>query len=188
MIGRRTLLKGGDLAAVSFGLSFPFSSRVLSQADTLMTARGVFSAPGLSYAAIFLANETGLWAKNGLKAVMRQVQGGPLTLVALTNKEADFGGIAAIDPVIAWEKGIRTLAVAAFTGSLTMQFIARNDWMSRVGISATSSLNDKLKAFKDEVHEIHVAMACGEFLRGRRASRVHDRWVRLLNGLGLAPD
>jgi len=148
MIVRRSFLRGAGLAATAFSLS-SFSTRsAFGQTDTRTTARIAYSAPGLSYAGIFLATEAGIWGKNGVNLDFRQVQGGPLTMVALTNKEADFGGIAAIDAVIGWEKGIKTLTVAAFTGSLTLQFIARNDWMSRVGVSPTSSLSDKLNAFK----------------------------------------
>jgi ABC-type nitrate/sulfonate/bicarbonate transport system substrate-binding protein len=69
-------------------------------------------------------------------------------MVALTNREANFAGVASTDPVVGWEKGIKTIAVGAFTGSLAMQFTARKDWMSKVGVSPTSSLQDKLKAFK----------------------------------------
>ena len=60
-------------------------------------------------------------------------------MVALTNREAQFAGVASTDPVIGWDKGIRTLAISAFTGSLDMQFTARNDWMAKVGISPKSS-------------------------------------------------
>jgi ABC-type nitrate/sulfonate/bicarbonate transport system substrate-binding protein len=81
-------------------------------------------------------------------ADLKQVQGGPLSMVALTNREAHFAGVASTDPVVSWEKGIKTLAVGAFTGSLAMQFTARKDWMSKVGVSPTSPLQDKLKAFK----------------------------------------
>ena len=79
---------------------------------------------------------------------MKQVQGGPLAMVALTNREAQFAGVASTDPVIGWDKGIKTLAISAFTGSLDMQITARNDWMSRVGISPKSPLEESLKAFK----------------------------------------
>jgi ABC-type nitrate/sulfonate/bicarbonate transport system substrate-binding protein len=111
-------------------------------------AKGVYAAPGLSFSALFLADRTGLWEKNGVAADLKQVQGGPLTMVALTNREAIFGGVASTDPVVGWSKGIKTLAVGAFTGALAMQFTARKDWMSKVGVSPSSSLADKLKALK----------------------------------------
>jgi NitT/TauT family transport system substrate-binding protein len=111
-------------------------------------AKGVYAAPGLSFSALFLAERAGLWGKKGLAAELKQVQGGPLTMVALTNREAVFGGVASTDPVVGWGKGIKTIAVGAFTGSLAMQFTARKDWMARVGVSPKSSLEDKLKALK----------------------------------------
>jgi len=66
----------------------------------------------------------------------------------LDQSGSNFAGVASTDPVVGWEKGIKTLSVAAFTGSLAMQFTARKDWMSRVGVSPKSTLADKLKAFR----------------------------------------
>jgi NitT/TauT family transport system substrate-binding protein len=142
---RREFLKGaaGASAASTFLIG-----RSVAQQPAPLSAKGVYAAPGLSFSAIFLADRMGLWAKNGVAAEMKQVQGGPLSMVALTNREAHFAGVASTDPVVGWEKGIRTLAIGAFTGSLAMQFTARKEWMSRVGVSPKSLLEDKLKAFK----------------------------------------
>jgi ABC-type nitrate/sulfonate/bicarbonate transport system substrate-binding protein len=143
MIERREFLKGAGSAGIMSALLI---GRSAAQAPVI--AKGVYAAPGLSFSAIFLANRLDLWAKNGVTAELKQVQGGPLSMVALTNREAHFAGVASTDPVVGWEKGIKTLAVGAFTGSLAMQFTARKDWMSKVGVSPTSSLQDKVKAFK----------------------------------------
>jgi NitT/TauT family transport system substrate-binding protein len=142
---RREFLKGaaGASAASAFLIG-----RSVAQQPAPLSAKGVYAAPGLSFSAIFLADRMGLWAKNGVAAKMKQVQGGPLSMVALTNREAHFAGVASTDPVVGWEKGIKTLAIGAFTGSLAMQFTARKEWMSRVGVSPKSPLEDKLKAFK----------------------------------------
>src|SRR5204862_2141868 len=122
--------------------------RAAAQSSGKISIKGVYSTPGLSFAAIFLADRTGLWAKYGLEAGVKQVQGGPLAMVALTNREAQFAGVASTDPVIGWDKGVKTLTISAFTGSLDMQITARNDWMSRIGMSPKSPLEEKLKAFK----------------------------------------
>ena len=122
--------------------------RAAAQSAAKVSIKGVYSSPGLSFAAIFLADRAGLWAKNGLETEVKQVQGGPLAMVALTNREAQFAGVASTDPVVGWDKGIKTIAISAFTGSLDMQITAHKDWMSRVGISPKSPLEDKLKAFK----------------------------------------
>jgi NitT/TauT family transport system substrate-binding protein len=144
MIGRRSVLKG----AASAGLLLPGSMRRARAQSAKASVKGVYAAPGLSFSAIFLADRTGLWAKNGLDVELKQVQGGPLSMVALTNREASFAGVASTDPVIGWARGIKTLSIGAFTGSLAMQFTARKDWLSRVGVSLKSPLADKLKAFK----------------------------------------
>src|SRR5215470_17213284 len=145
MIARREFLKGaGTAGAVSAFLTRPSAA----QQSAPLTAKGVYAAPGLSFSALFLASRMGLWAKAGVTAEMKQVQGGPLSMVALTNHEAHFAGVASTDPVVGWEKGIKTLAIGAFTGSLAMQFTARKDWMSRIGVSPRSSFEDKVKSFK----------------------------------------
>jgi NitT/TauT family transport system substrate-binding protein len=145
MLERRTFLRGLGTLGLS---SFLVFDRAQAQSAALSVAKGAYAAPGLSFAAIFLASRLDLWAKNGISAELKQVQGGPMSMVALTNQEADFAGVASSDPTIGWGKSIKTLAIGAFTGSLVAQFTARNDWLSRVGVSPTSTLSDKLKAFK----------------------------------------
>jgi NitT/TauT family transport system substrate-binding protein len=145
MMERREFLKSAGTAGLASALLI---GRPAAQQAVPVGAKGVYAAPGLSFSAIFLANRMGLWAKNGLTAELKQVQGGPLSMVALTNHEAHFAGVASTDPVVSWEKGIRTLAIGAFTGSLAMQFTARKDWMSRVGVSPKASLDEKVKVFK----------------------------------------
>jgi NitT/TauT family transport system substrate-binding protein len=144
MIERRQFIKGAGAAGFT-------SALLIGHAGAQQkgpVAKGVYAAPGLSFSALFLAERAGLWGKKGFAAELKQVQGGPLTMVALTNREAFFGSVASTDPVVGWGKGIKTIAVGAFTGSLAMQFTARKDWMARVGVSPKSSLEDKLKALK----------------------------------------
>jgi NitT/TauT family transport system substrate-binding protein len=144
MIERRQFIRGAGAAGFT-------SALLIGRADGQqkgLVAKGVYAAPGLSFSALFLAERAGLWGKKGVTAELKQVQGGPLTMVALTNREATFGGVASTDPVVGWGKGIKTIAVGAFTGSLAMQFTARKDWMARAGVSPKSSLEEKLKALK----------------------------------------
>jgi NitT/TauT family transport system substrate-binding protein len=149
MIERRKVLKGIGLTLGVAGVSSPaILRRAAAQSSAKISIKGVYSAPGLSFAGLFLAERMGLWAKNGLEVEVKQVQGGPLAMVALTNRESQFAGVASTDPVVGWDKGIKTLTISAFTSSLDMQITARNDWMSRVGTSPKKSLEDKLKAFK----------------------------------------
>jgi NitT/TauT family transport system substrate-binding protein len=147
MIGRRNVLKGIGLT-VGAAASPALLIRAAAQSPSKIAIKGVYSSPGLSFAALFLAQRTGLWAKNGVEAEIKQVQGGPLAMVALTNREVQFSGVASTDPVIGWDKGIKTLAISAFTGSLDMQITAHKDWMARVGASRESPLEMRLKALK----------------------------------------
>jgi NitT/TauT family transport system substrate-binding protein len=149
MMRRRTFLKGvGSATALSLPLIPAINRRSRAQGSGPISVRGAYAAPGLSFAGIFLANRAGLWAQNGLNVDLKQLQGGPLSIAALTNHEVDFVGVASTDPMISWDKGIKTLAVGAFTGSLVAQFTARKDWMEKVGVSTSSPIEAKLKALK----------------------------------------
>src|SRR5262249_27526693 len=149
MIERRKVLKGIGLTIGGASVASPAILRhAFAQSPAKVSIKGVYSSPGLSFAAIFLADRAGLWAANGLEAEVKQVQGGPLAMVALTNREAQFAGVASTDPVIGWDKGVKTLTISAFTGALDMQMTARNDWMARGGVSPKSPLEGKLKALK----------------------------------------
>ena len=143
MIPRRAVLKAAAVA------SLPVPG-ILRQArgDAPIKVKGVYSAPGITYAGLFLATRKGLWEKNGLVAELKQVQGGPLGMAAMTNGEADFAGLSSTDPVIGWDKGIKTLTVSAFTGSLATQFSARKDWMASKGLTDVTPAEEKLKALK----------------------------------------
>jgi NitT/TauT family transport system substrate-binding protein len=149
MIGRRSIVQGLGAAFGTIGAAAPLAFvAARAQPRGAASVRGVYAAPGLSFSAIFLADRMGLWAKHGVSAELKQVQGGPLSMAALTNREANFAGVASTDPIVGWERGIKTLAIGAFTGSLAVQFTARNDWMARLGVSPQSPLTDKLRAFK----------------------------------------
>lgn len=149
MIERRLLIKRGAYVVASLALPNTYVSRVFAQdAGGEKVAHGVYSAPGLSFAAIFLADRLGTWKKNGLNAEIRQVHGGPLAMAALTNGESTFAAVASSDPVIGWDKGIKTLAVAVFNGSLALQMTAHKSWLERTGISVDSPIDDRLKSLK----------------------------------------
>jgi ABC-type nitrate/sulfonate/bicarbonate transport system substrate-binding protein len=149
MIERRKFLRGVGLTIGAAGISTPAIIKRAGGQAAMTPVKGVYSAPGLSFAGIDIAAGMNLWSKHNLGAEVKRVQGGPLAMVALTNNEAQFAGVASTDPIIGWGKGIKTLTISAFTGALDMQFTARNDWLSKVGLSPNSKLEDKLKALKD---------------------------------------
>ena len=128
-IVRRKFLGGLGLTLGAAGIATPAIIRSAGAQMAMSPIKGVYSAPGLSFAGINIAESMGLWAKHNLTADVKRVQGGPLAMVALTNNEAQFAGVASTDPIVGWGKGIKTLTVSAFTGALDMQFAARNDWL-----------------------------------------------------------
>jgi NitT/TauT family transport system substrate-binding protein len=148
-IGRRKFLGGLALTLGTVGVATPaviIRGAAAQAAKSLI--KGVYSAPGLSFAGINIAEHMGLWDKHNLAAEVKRVRGGPLAMAALTNSEAQFAGVASTDPIIGWGKGIKTLTVSAFTGALDMQFTASNGWLAKVGLTPKSKLEDKLKALK----------------------------------------
>ena len=105
MIVRRKFLGGLGLTLGSAGVAMPAIIRSAVAQAAMSPIKGVYSAPGLSFAGIDIAGGMGLWAKHGLMADVKRVQGGPLAMVALTNNEAQFAGVASTDPIIGWGKG-----------------------------------------------------------------------------------
>jgi len=150
MLNRRHFVQtiGAGLATAA-GVQLGAPRQALAQAKPGLTpGRGVCSAPGLSYSALYVAKRRDLWAANSVDYSLKMVQGGPLAMAALTNGEADFACVTSSDPLVAWDKGIKTLTVAAFTTGLAMQMAARNDWMAKVGITPAAPVADKVKALK----------------------------------------
>lgn len=151
MLNRRNLLHTiGAGLAVAAGAPMAAPLPALAQTKPGMTpGRGVCSAPGLSYTALYIARRRELWAANGVDYSLKMVTGGPLAMAALSAGEADFACVTSSDPLVAWDKGIKTLTVAAFTTGLAMQMAARNDWMAKIGITPASPVADKVKALKE---------------------------------------
>ena len=147
MLERRELIRtmGGGLVA---GAALAPLAALGQPKRPLTPGRGVCSAPGLSYAALYIAKRRGLWDANGVDYKLTLTQGGPLAMAALNAGEADFACLTSSDSLISWDKGIKILTVAAFTTGLAMQMAARNDWMSKVAITPSSPLPEKIKALK----------------------------------------
>ena len=114
MLERRGLIRtmaGGLLAAAALT---PLAA-LGPPKRPLTPGRGVCSAPGLSYAALYIAKRRGMWDANGVDYKLTLTQGGPLALAALNAGEADFACLTSSDSLISWDKGIKILTVAAFT-------------------------------------------------------------------------
>jgi NitT/TauT family transport system substrate-binding protein len=147
MLERRELIRIMGSGLVAAGATPPLAALGQSRPG-LSPGRGVCSAPGLSYAALYIAKRRGLWDANGVDYKLTLVTGGPLAMAALNAGEADFACITSSDTLISWDKGIKVLTVAAFTTGLAMQMAARNDWMSKAAIVPSSPVAEKIKALK----------------------------------------
>jgi ABC-type nitrate/sulfonate/bicarbonate transport system substrate-binding protein len=146
MLERRELIRTMGAGLVAAAL--PPLAALGQSKPGLTPGRAVCSAPGLSYAALYIAKRRGMWDTNGVDYKLTLVQGGPLAMAALNAGEADFACITSSDSLISWDKGIKMLTVAAFTTGLAMQMAARNDWMSKAAITPTSPVSEKIKALK----------------------------------------
>lgn len=137
----------GAVLAAAGGAAVP-GARAWAQGGAVTPVRAAVSAPGLSFAALYMAKAKDLWQKNSLACELKLVQGGALAVAALTSGEADMACVTSSDPLIAWDKGIRTQVIAAFTSGLAMQMAARSDWMTKTGITPKGSAEAKIKALK----------------------------------------
>lgn len=146
MLDRRTLLQGSGCTIGALACPTPWIGGAAAQ--TPFRAPIVYAAPGLAFASLFLANRAKLWEKHGVAPELTYAQGGALGLAALNSGNANFSCVASSDPVIAWGKGAKTLVVAAFYGSLTIQMAARNDWMKKVGVEPGSPIEKRVQALK----------------------------------------
>ena len=145
MIARRAFLQGST-ASLGIAIGLP-TSFAIAEAQ-LISIPGAFSAPGLAYASLFVADRKKLWAAQGMRPVMKQVEGGALAMVTLNSGDSDFVCVASTDAMISWERGLKLQVVAAFYGSLTIQLTARKEWLEKSGLSPTSSIDDKVRALR----------------------------------------
>ena len=128
MMGRRAFLQGSTgVLGAAFGLARPEQALAQAQPGNLIPVPGAYSAPGLAYASMFLAGRKKLWAAHGLEPTLKAVEGGALAMVTLNTGDSEFVCVASTDAMIAWERGVKMLVVAAFYGSLTIQLTASRE-------------------------------------------------------------
>ncbi len=69
-------------------------------------------------------------------------------MVTLNSGDSEFVCVASTDAMIAWERGVKMLVVAAFYGSLTIQLTASREWMDKSGLGPNAGIEDKVRALK----------------------------------------
>src|SRR5512147_3121901 len=134
------------LGAAAAALAAPRFSPARAQAATKVNL--VQAGPALAFTGLYVANNQGLWAKNGLDITVKRVTGGPLALTALTAGEAEFATLASSDVAIANERQLPVISVASVTTSLVLGVGARNEWMKAKGITPKSPIEAKVRAMK----------------------------------------
>jgi len=131
--------------AAAFGLAVGLSP-CTSQGQEIETTIAV-SAPTLTFTAHFVAEDAGLFAKEGVKANSRLLVGVASTNAVLAGS-ADFAIASGPGFLRAAAQGQRMLAVAVVIDRPTVEFVLRKDVADRLGITDTMPLAERAKKLK----------------------------------------
>ena len=147
------------------------SSRA-QEIDTIL----VLPALTLSYAAAWIADEAGLYTKNGLKVSTRQLVGVAANN-AVINGSADFAFGTAATYLNGVAKGQRLLLLANMVNRPSVELVLRKDVAEQLGITSQTPFEQRIRAIKGKTIAI-----------GGIGSAPHA-WLRLLSRkVGLDPE
>jgi NitT/TauT family transport system substrate-binding protein len=102
----------------------------------------------MSMAPIYLAQDKGFFAKNGLDFTFTEISSGKLGVAALLSGSAQFVDLGVDDVVNLHNQGKGITLFYNLERPLTMDFVMRKQAMQKQGITADSPLPDKFKALK----------------------------------------
>ncbi len=100
-----------------------------------------------TFAAIYVAQDRGLWAKQGLDVTVSQINGVG-TFNAVIAGSVDFGGSNAGTLLRAAVAGQRMLTIANFTNSFSNDLVLRKDVAERLGFDPKAPLEKRLALLK----------------------------------------
>lgn len=102
----------------------------------------------LPFAPMHIATARGYFKAEGVDAQIVVANGGPEAIAALVSKSAEFAASGSSDLVRSAEKGVELRAVQSMVNQFTMQMVARNEVISKLGLSRQAPVKDRLKALK----------------------------------------
>ncbi len=102
----------------------------------------------MSMAPIYLAQDQGYFAQNGLDFTFTEISSGKLGVAALLSGDAQFVDLGVDDVVNLHAQGKGIKLFYNLERPLTMDFVMRKQTMAKQGITTSSPLDDKFKALK----------------------------------------
>jgi NitT/TauT family transport system substrate-binding protein len=102
----------------------------------------------MSMAPIYLAQDKGFFAKNGLDFTFTEISSGKLGVAALLSGNAQFVDLGVDDVINLHNQGKDIKFFYNLERPLTMDFVMRKQAMEKQGITTSSSIDDKFRALK----------------------------------------
>jgi NitT/TauT family transport system substrate-binding protein len=100
-----------------------------------------------SFAAIYVAEDRGLWSKQGLDVTVTQIAG-VATMNAVISGSVDFAGSNAVTLIRAAGAGQKMLAIASFQNSPVVELVIRKDVAQTIGFDPKAPLQKRLGLLK----------------------------------------
>jgi NitT/TauT family transport system substrate-binding protein len=109
----------------------------------------VVSAPNVFLAALYVARDDGLFAKEGLTAEIVQVESGNDSIAALASGDAQFADVGFEDLVEMRGQGDDSIVIVHdILNRVTLTLVMRKDIAESKGVSDASPLEDRLRALR----------------------------------------
>lgn len=116
-------------------------------AGNLPAVRIAQSVPTLSFAPLIVARDLGYFEKQGVKLEFTQLQSGSTAQQAVIGGSVDLVNSASTEVVAAAAQGAPVQAIQG-TIKMTLEVCASKKWMDSKGVTASSSLEQRMAAFK----------------------------------------
>jgi NitT/TauT family transport system substrate-binding protein len=108
----------------------------------------IYSSIHIGYLPRIIALEKGFFKAEGLDVTATDIPGGPKAMAAVIGGSAEVGNLAYFHVMKAIQKGSDLVAFACPLNQWPMAYLMKPDMMQKKGITAQSSLDDKIKAMK----------------------------------------
>lgn len=122
------------------------SKAASSKALTPITMVEAVDAP--AYAPVTVAEQAGIFEKNGLKVNVVPLQAGSTAAATLIGGSAQFDAGVASDALLADSKGNHLIAIAALTNAIELDVEVNKSWADAHHFDPKAPLADRLKALK----------------------------------------
>ncbi|MBI3078942.1 MAG: ABC transporter substrate-binding protein [Deltaproteobacteria bacterium] len=117
------------------------------------------SAPGLSFAPVYLARGRGFFEEEGIQLTWELVRGGAAAAAALVSGDVQAMVSASQDPIQTVEKGLDVLVIGGVSTSLTMNWGVAKKFLAGKPVTVKSPIRDRVQALKGS--RIGVASVAG---------------------------